>query len=232
MRIRALPEALAQTALLQITDLGTGAFQRTSFTISQSGNAPLAAVPNRISFTGPDTLNCATGLVADVIVFGGRPPYQITQPGSVASVSPNVVSTNGGRFSVTANGGCATDASIGIVDSVGATTTVTVSNVLGTVEVTPELIVSPTTVSLAACTDIASVLVAGGTGQFSAATGSGSLQAPVAGSTVSISRARPSSAPGITSPQTLQVFVSDGKTVRTVTVTLTGAAATSACAAP
>jgi hypothetical protein len=232
MRIRALPEALAQTALLQITDLGTGAFQRTSFTISQSGNAPLAAVPNRISFTGPDTLNCATGLVADVIVFGGRPPYQITQPGSVASVNPNVVSTSGGRFSVTANGGCATDASIGIVDTVGATTTVTVSNVLGTVEVTPELIVSPTTVSLAACTDIASVLVAGGTGQFSAATGSGSLQAPVAASTVSISRARPSSAPGITSPQTLQVFVSDGKTVRTVTVTLTGEAATSACAAP
>ena len=228
MRIRALPEALAQTALIQITDLGTGAFQRTSFTISQSGNAPLAAVPDRISFTGPNTLSCATGLTADVIVFGGRPPYQITQPGSVASVSPAVVSTSGGRFSVTANGGCATDASIGIVDTVGATTTVTVSNALGTAEVIPELIVSPLEVELSSCASKASVLVAGGTGQFFAAAGNGSLETNVVGSTVTINRRRPSSAPG-TSP--LQVSVSDGKTVRAVAVQLKDEALSGPCVA-
>lgn len=229
MRIRVLTEALAQTALIQVTDLGTGAFQRRSFTISQSGNATLAAIPNQISFTGPNNLSCASGLGADVVVFGGRPPYQITQPGSVASVIPSVVTASGGRFTVTANGGCADNASIGIVDSVGATASVTVSNKLGTAEVIPALLVTPTAVTLSSCTETAGVVVAGGTGQFSAASGSGALRTTVSGSNVSISRGSPSTAPGITSPQTLQVFVSDGRTSQAVTVTLQGQAATANC---
>lgn len=229
MRIRALPEALAQTALIQITDLGTGAFQRTSFTISQNGSAPLVALPNVINFTGPNTTACASGLGADVVVFGGRPPYQITQPGSVAFVTPIVVATSGGRFSVTSNGGCADTATIGIIDASGATATVTVSNRVGTVEVVPQFIVSPNTAALATCTDTSGVIAAGGTGTFFAAAGSGALVTTVAGSAVSISRAKGSAAPGITSPQSLQVFVSDGKSVLPVTVTLTGPAATAAC---
>lgn len=229
IRIRALPEALAQTALIQITDLATGAFQRTSFTISQNGTAPLVALPNVINFIGSNNTACASGLSADVVVFGGRPPYQITQPGSVAFVSPLVVTTSGGRFTVTANGGCADTASIGIIDASGATATVTVSNKLGTVEVVPLLVVSPTSVSLATCTDSAGVVVAGGTGTYVAAAGSGALTVTPNGNAVSVSRAKGSAAPGVTSPQTLQVFVSDGKSVQPVTVTLTGLAATATC---
>lgn len=229
MRIRVLPEALAQTALIEIKDLGTGAFQRTSFTVSQSGTAPLVAIPNVINFTGPNNLSCASGLGADVIVFGGRPPYQITQPGSVAFVSPSVVTTSGGRFNVSANGGCADNASIGIIDSGGTVATVTVSNKLGTAEVIPQLVVSPTAVSLARCTDTAGVIVAGGTGQFSAAAGSGALTTSVAGSTVSIARAKNSAAPGVATTANLQVFVTDGKSVLPVSVTLTGEAANQAC---
>ena len=229
MRIRVLTEALAQTALIQVTDLGTGAFQRTSFSISQSGNATLSAIPNQISFTGANNLSCASGLGADVVVFGGRPPYQITQPGSVAVVTPSVVTASGGRFNVTANGGCADNASIGIVDSVGATATVSVSNKLGTAEVIPPLVVTPTSVTLNSCLESAGVVAAGGTGQFSAASGSGALKTTVSGSNVSISRGSPSTAPGVTSPQTLQVFVSDGRTSQAVTVTLQGQAATVNC---
>lgn len=227
MRIRVLSEALAQTALIQITDLATGAFQRTSFTVSQSGTTPLAAIPNRIAFTGPNNLSCASGLGADVIVFGGRPPYQITQPGSVAFVSPSVVTASGGRFSVTSNGGCSESATIGIVDTAGATASVTVSNVLGTAEVTPELVVSPTSLSLTNCTGTASAVVAGGLGApFFAAAGNGVITATVSGSTVTVKRTANTTAvatPPATSTS-IDVSVTDGRTVKTVTVALSGLA--------
>jgi hypothetical protein len=218
MRIRVLPEALAQTALIQITDLATGAFQRTSFAISQSGTAALVALPNSINFTGPNNQSCASGLGADVVVFGGRPPYQITQPGSVAFVSPTVVTTSGGRFSVTSNGGCADSASIGIIDASGATATVAVSNKVGTVEVTPELVVSPTTLSLTTCAGTASAVVAGGLGApFFAAAGNGVITATVSGSTVTVKRTAGTTATGIPA---VDVSVTDGKTVKTISVGL------------
>ncbi len=223
MRIRVLSDALAQTALLQITDLATGAFQRTSFTISQNGTAPLVALPSTINFTGPTNQSCASGLGADVVVFGGRPPYQITQPGSVAFVSPTVVTFSGGRFGVTSNGGCADSASIGIIDAAGATATVTVSNKVGTVEVTPELVVSPTALGLTTCTGTASAVVAGGLGApFFAAAGNGAITTTVSGSTVTVKRTAGTPAPGVAS---IDVSVTDGKTVKIVTVALSGGAA-------
>ena len=104
----------------------------------------------------------------------------------------------------------------------------TVSNKVGTVEVVPQLVVSPTAVSLATCTDSAGVVVAGGTGTYVAASGSGALAVTLNGSSVSISRAKGSNG-FTTQPQNLQAFVSDGKSVLPVTVTLTGLAATQNC---
>ena len=223
MRIRVQADANAQTALLQITDLATGAYQRTSFTIAPASNAPLDAQPTTIAFTGPDTASCASGIRADVIVFGGRPPYTISQPGTVA-ISPTTVITSGGSFSVVASGQCTAGSPVAVVDANGATVSINVTNVLGTATVTPPLIVAPADgIVLTSCTDRASVIVAGGLGTYSAASGSGYLGVDKDGSTVTVFRKPATTVPAGTTTGT--VFVTDGQTVRTVTVNLIGAAA-------
>ncbi len=104
MRIRVLASATSQTALLQVTDVASGFTQRASVTIAPSSNAPLNAQPDTIVFQGRDAGTCADrDLRPTVIVFGGRPPYLISQPGSFA-VSPTVVADNGGTFTVRATG--------------------------------------------------------------------------------------------------------------------------------
>ncbi len=75
------PNATSQTAILRITDVASGFVQTTSVTIAPSSNAPLNAQPSRPSRSPARTAaTCATGTPADVIVFGGRPPYPISQP--------------------------------------------------------------------------------------------------------------------------------------------------------
>lgn len=220
MRIRVLEGAPAQTGLLQVTDLGTGAYQRTSFTISPTGTAPLVVQPTTISFIGPDPERCASSIVADVIVFGGSPPYAISQPGTL-SVSPSVVATSGGRFSVGANGLCTSGAVIGIVDSAGASATVAVTNVLGTVTATPDLAVFPAAVTLDTCATVANAIIVGGAATtYVAAAGTNHVTATVTGSTLSIRRTTGTGA--VTSGTVVPVFVSDGKEVRTIPATLTG----------
>src|SRR5205814_5673768 len=147
IRIRVLDQALSQTALLQITDISSGATLRTSFAIAPSSNAALNAQPSELHFTGPDNSACANGISADVIVFGGRPPYSISNPGTF-NVNPLIVGSSGGRFTVTANGQCTSNTRIAVVDTAGATTSVTATNALGSAVITPPVVVSPTTVTL------------------------------------------------------------------------------------
>jgi hypothetical protein len=213
-----LADATAQTALLRITDLVSGSTQLSSLTVAPSSNAPLNAQPATIAFRSTVIGVCANGLSADVIVFGGRPPYAISQPGTF-NVSPTVVDRNGGRFTVTARGQCTDGSAIAIVDSSGATVSVNVSSVAPSVVVSePAFVASPTSVTLDSCATIANIALAGGAGPSSyfAASGDNAVQASVNGTTGVIQRVSKTT----TNSSTVNVAFSDGRAVQQVIVTL------------
>lgn len=230
MRIRVLADAGAQTGLLQITDVGSGFSQRASLTVAPSSSSPLNAQPDRIAFIGRDSDTCpdgrTTGLSADVIVFGGRPPYSITQPGTFA-INPLTLPRSGERFTVTPIGQCTAGAPIAVVDSAGNTVTVTATSSVAAVSVTtPALVVSPQTVTLTACLpQQAFVNIAGGlgAGTYIAASGSTVVDADVPNrGNIGVINRRRGSGP-ITTP--VQVGFSDGRSVVQVTVNFEGAGA-------
>jgi hypothetical protein len=226
MRIRVLPNATAQTALLQITDLGSGAYRQTSFTIAAGSNVPLSAQPDKIAFVGEFDSQCKSGVDAQVIVVGGRPPYSVSQPGTFG-VNPPTVSTSGGRFTVTALGQCSTGTSIAVVDSAGSTVTVTVTNSLGTVTQTQQFLVTPQAATLSSCGGNATVVATGGTGTYYAASGDSAVKAAVSGSTITISRPAGTASEPSPAPVSIQqdVWVTDGKDRLPVNVTLKESAA-------
>ena len=224
-RIRATAGAANQTALLQVTDLGTSAFQRTSFLISQAtGSSPgFFTTPTQVTFQGIRVNECASGGVsANIFVFGGTPPYTVSSTSSAFIVSRDFISFSGGSYTVTPNGTCVAEPGAPIIvrDASGRTTTTTVANIPGT-QAPPALAVTPSTVSISSCSGSANVTVAGGRqSNYFVSSGSDALVATVSGNTVTITRRNPSPAAG-TAP--LTVGVSDGTTVANVTVNLTGA---------
>jgi hypothetical protein len=226
-RIRATANAANQTALLQITDIGTGAFQRTSFVIAQStGTSPgFFTTPASVAFQGAFLNQCASGVAATVFVFGGVPPYTVSNTISGFFVTPNFISSSGGSYTVTATSTCVPAPGLPIIvsDSSGHTATTTVTNIPGTQAVTP-VTVAPSTVTLTSCTGSANVTVAGGTGgPYFASFGSDALQAVgfISGNTLTIQRNPTSPA----TPGPLSVGISDGRSVATVTVNLVGGGA-------
>jgi hypothetical protein len=228
VRIRILSNAVPQTALLQITDTVSGAFQRASFTIAVANTAVLSAQPSVITFRGLTSATCARNISADVIVVGGRPPYSISNPGSFG-VFPILLQNSGDRFTVTATGQCATGAKIAVVDALGASATVDVSNSEGPgIPQSNPLVVGPNAVSLTqSCSSIASVIVAGGAGSYFAVAGNTYLTVAISGNTASVSRANPSpTAPGPTAT-TIPVAISDGREVVTVQVSVPSVPCTS-----
>lgn len=221
-RIRVLPSAPNQTALLQVTDTNSGAFQRTSFAIAQAtGTSPgFFAAPASLTFAGTRQGECAgTNISGMFYVFGGTPPYVISNTFSGLIVRPDTVAGNGGSFTVTPTGSCLNNIPVVIRDAAGRTTTVSVSNVEGTVPV-PALAASPSTVNLSSCDATANVQVAGGRGTYFVASGSDSLVATVSGSTVTVRRRNPS---GPAAPAG-NIGISDGTSVVNVTVEVSGAA--------
>jgi hypothetical protein len=224
-RIRVTATAPNQTALLQVTDLGSQAFQRSSFVIAQAtGTSPgFFATPSEITFQGRLNSQCANDSVsATVFIFGGSPPYNVSSTASAFFVSRDFVSFSGGGFTITPNGTCVPDpgALIVIRDSAGRTTSVTVKNLLGTTA-PPALVVAPTTVTLSSCTGSANVSVAGGAGPIFVSSGSDNVVASASGTTVTIRRA---DGTGVGSGP-VNVGISDGQTVANVTVNFTGEAA-------
>jgi len=229
-RIRALSAAPNQTAILQVTDVQTGAFQRTTLFLAQATGSLTGffTVPESLTFTGDRADRCAIATVAgQVFVFGGTPPYTISNSSpSAFNVAPLVLTASGQSFTVSPNGQCQ-DATVAITDSAGRTLTVALKNQLGTAAVpTPAaLAVSPTTVTLSSCTDVATVFVVGGNGAYSAgstqayvmAIASGGSATGTAGS-VRIQRTPTTNPNGAT---TATVSVTDGRTIVPVTVTLT-----------
>ena len=221
-RIRVLADAPNQTALLQVTDLGTGAFQRSSFIISQStGPSPgFFVTPTGITFSGRFTGQCANNLSALFYVFGGVPPYSILNTAVDAfSTSQSVVSESGESFSVTARGVCTSASGLPIVvrDAAGRTTTVTVANVEGTTVPTP-VVASPDTVFIEDCTSTASFTVSGGAGNYFVSSGSNAFLASISGATVTIRRRATAASPSGPVPSPILVGVSDGRTSASVSV--------------
>lgn len=217
VRIRVLPTAGPQTALLQVTDTVSGSFQRASFTIAVANTAQLNAQPAVINFRGLTSASCANNISADVIVVGGRPPYSISNPGSFL-VSPTVVNQSGGRFTVTATGQCATGARIAVVDALGAAVNVEVNNSEGPgAPQSNALVVGPTALTLGTrCTSVGSFIVAGGVGSYFAVAGDPDLSVSISANTVSVVR----SSPTVVGGKTIPIAISDGREVATVQVTI------------
>lgn len=231
-RIRVLPGAPNQTALLQVTDATTGSFQRSSFAISQAtGTSPgFFATPASITFQGRRQGECAsTDLSAMFYVFGGTAPYVVSNTLSTLIVRPEVLTSSGASFTVTPTGSCiaAPGVPITIRDAAGRTTSVSVANLPGT-EAIPALVASPSTVNLSSCDATANITVAGGrSGNYFVASGSDALVATISGSTVTVRRRNPSGPAAATGT----IGISDGTSVVNVSVTLSGAAL-GACPTP
>lgn len=112
-RIRALVSAPTQVATLSSTDTVSGLVRRTNFNIVQqtSGAGILSVLPSgSTTFTGAKPLpgqpaQCPFGGIVDMYIYGGTPPYTIVSPlPQYLSVSPSVVTVNGGSFRVTQSG--------------------------------------------------------------------------------------------------------------------------------
>src|SRR5262249_36212028 len=162
------------------------------------------------------------GLSATITIFGGLPPYTVTSSTSGLALSRDTVSFSGGTVDVRPTGACLSNAPITIRDASGHTTTVTVSNIVGTVVASP-LSVSPETVTLSTCSSIATVSAAGGTGNYNASAGSDALLVGrTSGGFIQIQR-NPNNLPPPSGA--LTVGISDGASTKTVTVNLTGQAA-------
>ena len=115
-----------------------------------------------------------------------------------------------------------------IRDTSGHSTTVTVSNVVGTIAVSP-LDVSPSAVTLTTCGSTAVVTAVGGTGNYIGSSGSDAIFVNrIQTAFFQIGRLQ-NSAPPPAGP--ILVGISDGVTTKNVTVTLSGQAA-GVCPAP
>jgi hypothetical protein len=227
-RLRVLPGAANQTAIVQVTDLGTNAFRRATFQVAQAtGSSPgFFSVPDAVGFSGPNDQACASSGRADIYIFGGSPPYTVGNAGSAFGVSQNVVTQSGGSFYIVPNGTCVDPGlPIAIVDSTGRTAIVTVSNVRGT-QAVPDLAVAPATVNLTDCTSQATVSVAGGTGAFTVSSGSGAIFASPNINSRLIAIGRVPNTPAATP---VLVGVSSGNKSATVTVNLSGEALNTRC---
>jgi hypothetical protein len=171
VRMRAVPSAATQTAIVQATDVSTGAFVRGTFVIVSTNNAnaaDLVVQPTDAKITGPDNQTCSSGVATTYYIFGGSPPYTVAAsfPQTV-TLSPTVVQTSGAGFTATTNGSCVDPLTIVITDSAGHTVTVTLHNVLGTVAppatTSPNpILVSPTPIPPLACNGSNIISVAGG----------------------------------------------------------------------
>lgn len=231
IRIRVRNNATAQTGLLQITDLTSGFSQRVSVPIAPLVSLPLGAQPERIEFVGRTQNSCASNtdtpsVSADVIISGGRPPYQVTRPPNFL-IDNDRLSASGGGFRVTPLGVCVTSQTIAIADSLGATTIVTLSNQPGLA--TSNVVATPPTLTIDNCAQQAYVRVAGGTPPYYASVGADTLE--VLPSPVSMNgdfqiRRRPNTS---ATTNNVQVGFTDGRTTATVQVTIAGVALTSIC---
>ena len=211
-----VPAAVASETVVTLTVQDASGKVMVPVTVKPIAVAPLTVQPAALNFLGPTSTSCAYGLSGDVIIYGGKPPYVISQPPSF-TVSAQVLTANPSTVRVTAIG-CAVGDTLAVIDSLGSTASVKLTNAVSTIPAAPISLftLTPDKVTLQGCYDVAYVALAGGAGTYFAATGPGSIvNASVAGKIGMVSRAAADSA-----PSTVQVAFSDGNTAIPVTVTL------------
>lgn len=219
VRVRVAVDAPSQTGLLQVTDVGSGSTQRVSFLIAQNtgSSAGFFVTPQQVKFTGPNTQECSGGTSADIYVFGGLPPYTVSNSfPQFFSVSTTVVSNAGGRFTITTQGRCIENGNVTVRDSAGRTATVTLSNALGTRAATP-LAVTPTSLTFADCTSQAQASIVGGTGNYTVTSGNGAITVISGGSLINVRRT-----PNTTFIGSAQIGISDGQSTTQLNVQVNG----------
>jgi hypothetical protein len=211
------PNVPTQLGVLRVIDVATGVYADTVFTISgfsQSQN--ITPVPNDFTFTGPLTTTCGTG-TADFLVFDGVAPYTAISSDPNLTVTPSSP-TNPGRFTLNAfnPNWCMDNATIIITDARGGRGTVTVSTETGSIEpaAPPTFSVAPTSITLG-CGESGSVTVVGGTGSYFTNSTNPNVTAVVSGTAVTLTRQNSG-----TSPTSVVVSVSDGRTIQEVTATV------------
>jgi hypothetical protein len=220
VRVRALPGAPPQNALIQITDPETLAFQRVVVPITQApgpGGQSFFAIPTSTTYSGPFVGQCATNPSSDVVVFGGTPPYNIVSGSGSLVVSPSVVSASGSSFRVTAISGaqCFTNVPVTITDASGRTISVTFTNQEGTAAQTP-VTIAPPTFGLS-CGGSVSFSIGGGTPPFSASSSHPRVTVSVSGRTVTATRQATDGAGAGASPTSGGVAVTDGNSTASST---------------
>jgi hypothetical protein len=149
--LRANVDAPTQPAQIRVTDLASGQQVTGDFLIQQQtdGASILTVVPSEVNITGPFVGVCSSGFRVDYFIYGGTPPYRITQtfPTGAILLTPTV-NASGGFFEVETNGTCVSPEQFSIVDATGRQVTASLNNVEGSVpipEPTPpsELLVVP-----------------------------------------------------------------------------------------
>lgn len=242
VRVQALSNATHQVVIVQATDLLTGTFVRGIFIVTNGANGGLLVVPATVNITGPDNLTCSSGVTTSFFIFGGSPPFTISNTfPQFLTVTPTVVNSVGAGFNVTTLGGCITNGIIAITDALGHTTTVTVTNALGSNPppsfTTPiPIVISPSAVQTLTCTNTVGFIATGGgtvtqQGNTTTTTPATQLFVSVSDPTaVNVSLANPAPGQGfaltrvhsatITTTSPLTLTVSDGHQLATKTVTI------------
>jgi len=171
VRIRANPAASQQLVIVQAKDVDSGNFVRGIFVIYQflqNGDNQMQVVPDTVTITGPDTLTCSSGVSNTFYVFGGKPPYTISNPvPQFLRLGQSIVANSGGGFTLTTLGGCVSPATIAINDSAGHTATVTLNNNVGTTPPSTTtspipIVVTPSNVPALTCGANTNIVATGG----------------------------------------------------------------------
>lgn len=116
-----------RAAVLLTTALGAGLLAACGGGGNESGDPELLRVfPESVSFTGDGF--CPGGQGPKVFVFGGQPPYKLsnTVPDAI-TLSTTRVSDSGGSFTFVLNGACMDNMPIVIEDDMGRLTSFSVT---------------------------------------------------------------------------------------------------------
>ena len=229
VRLRVLAGAPNQTALIQITDPETLAFQRVAINIRQApgpGGQSFFVVPESVTFTGPFANQCATSPSTSLVIFGGTPPYNVV-PGSPLSVSASVVPTSGTPVTVSSFGaGCFTNIAVTVTDASGRTVIARFTNEPGTGTAPPAAVtIVPGSATIATCGGSISLAIVGGAagGTFGVASNSSTVTLALLGRTITATRVTtgapaPPGNPNVTSVVTISA--TDGGTPGTASITV------------
>ena len=140
--IRANVDAPTQPAQIRATDITSGQQLTGDFLIQQrtDGSTILTVVPPEATITGAFVDECSSGFRVDYFIYGGTPPYRITQAFPTRQShrllrrgrTSAIVNASGGFFEVVTNGTCVNPQTFSILDATGRQTTAQLFNLPGT----------------------------------------------------------------------------------------------------